>query len=99
MSESHVPLHVRLGPRTAKMLEELVAVLEEGKTPLIHRLIRDEHDRQSHRFVVRGLQGFAEQGIAVDPSKVLTSTGPLTIPASDVTVHEGRFDIDAAVRD
>lgn len=40
------PLHVILGDQTAKKLDELTAVLEENKTSLVHRLIREEWQRQ-----------------------------------------------------
>lgn len=40
------PLHVILGDQTAKKLDEIAQATEENKTALIHRLIREEWQRQ-----------------------------------------------------
>lgn len=39
-------LHVVLGPQTSTKLEEIAQVTEESKTALVHRLIREEWERQ-----------------------------------------------------
>jgi predicted transcriptional regulator len=39
-------LHINLGDQTAKKLDELSMVLEENKTALVSRLIREEWQRQ-----------------------------------------------------
>jgi hypothetical protein len=48
MKESQMAraLHINLGDQTAKKLDELSLVLEENKTALVSRLIREEWERE-----------------------------------------------------
>lgn len=55
MAEPTRALHVRLKAQTAKKLDEIMRVTEEGPTALIARLIREEYERRGSDILVKSM--------------------------------------------